>query len=157
MFNDDDFMGGIFDFDGNGKTTLDEQYVAYKIYEETTKEENNSKSSYHKPVKYNYTNNSPTNSKGTKTGNMIAIVAVIISLLLLFAKCSSNSPKNNSYKSNYRKTYSYSSSPSYSSRSSSTTSTKPTTSNSYSSSSSYSSHSSSGKLLSRRGLLRGSL
>lgn len=39
MFNDKDFMGGMFDFDGNGKTTLDEQYVAYKIYEETTKEE----------------------------------------------------------------------------------------------------------------------
>lgn len=34
MFNDKDFMGGMFDFDGNGKTTLDEQYVAYKIYEE---------------------------------------------------------------------------------------------------------------------------
>lgn len=26
MFNDKDFMGGMFDFDGNGKTTLDEQY-----------------------------------------------------------------------------------------------------------------------------------
>ena len=33
MFNDKDFMGGMFDFDGNGKTTLYEQYVAYKIYE----------------------------------------------------------------------------------------------------------------------------
>ena len=42
MFNDKDFMGGMFDFDGNGKTTLDEQYVAYKIYEETIKEENDS-------------------------------------------------------------------------------------------------------------------
>ena len=141
MFNDDDFMGGIFDFDGNGKTTLDEQYVAYKIYEETTKEENNSKPSYHKPEKYNYANNSPTNSKGTKTGNMIAIVAVIISLLLLFAKCSSNSPKNNSYKSSSRKSYSYSSSTSYPSRTSSTS----TTSKPYSSSSSYSSYSSSSK------------
>lgn len=35
MFNDKDFMGGMFDFDGNGKTTLYEQYVAYKIYEKT--------------------------------------------------------------------------------------------------------------------------
>lgn len=51
MFNDKDFMGGMFDFDGNGKTTLDEQYVAYKIYEETTKEENDSSLSYHKPAK----------------------------------------------------------------------------------------------------------
>ena len=50
-------MGGMFDFDGNGKTTLDEQYVAYKIYEETIKEENDSSLSYHKPAKYSYTNN----------------------------------------------------------------------------------------------------
>ena len=77
MFNDKDFMGGMFDFDGNGKTTLDEQYVAYKIYEETTKEENDFSSSYHKPAKYSYTNNNSTNSKGSKTGSMIAVVAVI--------------------------------------------------------------------------------
>ena len=89
MFNDKDFMGGMFDFDGNGKTTLYEQYVAYKIYEKTTKEENNFSSSYHKPAKYSYTNNNSTNSKGTKGGTIIAVVAVIISLLLLFAKCSS--------------------------------------------------------------------
>ena len=50
MFNDKDFMGGMFDFDGNGKTTLDEQYGAYKIYEETIKEENDSSLSYHKPA-----------------------------------------------------------------------------------------------------------
>ena len=89
MFNDKDFMGGMFDFDGNGKTTLYEQYVAYKIYEKTTKEENNFSSSYHKPAKYSYTNNNSTNSKGTKGGTIIAVVAVIISLFLLFAKCSS--------------------------------------------------------------------
>ncbi len=86
---DKDFMGGMFDFDGNGKTTLYEQYVAYKIYEKTTKEENNFSSSYHKPAKYSYTNNNSTNSKGTKGGTIIAVVAVIISLFLLFAKCSS--------------------------------------------------------------------
>lgn len=33
MFNDKNFLDGMFDFDGNGKTTLDEQYVAYKIYD----------------------------------------------------------------------------------------------------------------------------
>lgn len=103
MFNDKDFMGGMFDFDGNGKTTLDEQYVAYKIYEETTKEENDFSSSYHKPAKYSYTNNNSTNSKGTKGGTIIAVVAVIISLLLLFAKCSSSNSNNNSYESNYQK------------------------------------------------------
>ena len=97
MFNDKAFLGGMFDFDGNGKTTLDEQYVAYKIYEETTNEENDFSSSYHKPAKYSYTNNNSTNSKGTKGGTIIAVVAVIISLFLLFAKCSSSNSNNNSY------------------------------------------------------------
>ena len=85
MFNDNDFLGGLFDFDGNGKTTLDEQYVAYKIYEETTKEENDSSPSNHKPAKYGYTINNSTKGKSTKSGTIIAVVAVIISLLLLFA------------------------------------------------------------------------
>ena len=64
MFNDKDFMGGMFDFDGNGKTTLDEQYVAYKIYEETTKEENkenDSDSFSYKSTSYNRKPVKPTN------------------------------------------------------------------------------------------------
>ncbi|MCQ2353490.1 MAG: hypothetical protein MJ102_00110 [Clostridia bacterium] len=35
----DDFLGGLFDLDGDGKTSLDEEYIAYKIFEETTNEE----------------------------------------------------------------------------------------------------------------------
>ena len=66
-----------------------DRYVAYKIYEETIKEENDSSLSYHKPAKYSYTNNNTTNSKGTNGGTIIAVVAVIIALFLLFAKCSS--------------------------------------------------------------------
>lgn len=96
MFNDKDFMGGMFDFDGNGKTTLYEQYVAYKIYEKTTKEENDFSSSYHKPAKYSYTNNNSTNSKGTKGGTIIAVVAVIIS----FSFSLLNAPPPNVYWTN---------------------------------------------------------
>ena len=36
----DDFFGGMFDFNGDGKTDLGEQFIAYKIYEEVTKEDN---------------------------------------------------------------------------------------------------------------------
>ena len=35
----DDFFGGLFDFNGDGKTTWDEKFLAYNIFEETTKEE----------------------------------------------------------------------------------------------------------------------
>lgn len=35
----DDFFGGLFDFNGDGKTTWGEKFLAYKIFEETTKEE----------------------------------------------------------------------------------------------------------------------
>lgn len=36
----DDFFGGMFDFNGDGKTDLGEQFIAYKIFEEVTKEDN---------------------------------------------------------------------------------------------------------------------
>lgn len=37
--NNNDFFGGLFDFNGDGKTSIDEEFLAYKIFEETTKEE----------------------------------------------------------------------------------------------------------------------
>ncbi|MBP3871762.1 MAG: hypothetical protein J6E46_12405 [Faecalicoccus sp.] len=43
---DDDFLGGRFDFNGDGKTDLGEQYIAYKIYEDMTKDEKEEKPSY---------------------------------------------------------------------------------------------------------------
>lgn len=36
---DDKFFCGLFDFDGDGKTSIDEGFLAYKTFEETTKEE----------------------------------------------------------------------------------------------------------------------
>ncbi|MCR5202042.1 MAG: hypothetical protein K6D02_02980 [Lachnospiraceae bacterium] len=35
----DDFMGGLFDFDGDGRTSFGEKMLSYKIYDEVTKEE----------------------------------------------------------------------------------------------------------------------
>lgn len=44
LFGNDnnDWFGGIFDFNGDGKTTWDEEYIAYKIFEECTKYDNSS-------------------------------------------------------------------------------------------------------------------
>lgn len=44
LFGNDnnDLFGGFFDFNGDGKTTWDEEYIAYKIFEECTKEDNSS-------------------------------------------------------------------------------------------------------------------
>lgn len=39
--NDKGLFGGLFDFNGDGKTTWDEEYLAFKIFEECTKEEDN--------------------------------------------------------------------------------------------------------------------
>ena len=36
---DKGFWGGLFDFDGDGKTSMSEAFLAYKIFEECTKEE----------------------------------------------------------------------------------------------------------------------
>lgn len=54
----DDFMGGLFDFNGDGKTDLGEEFIAYQIFEDMT---NNQKSSEHKT---NYVSTLPTNDSG---------------------------------------------------------------------------------------------
>ena len=38
MTSNNDSFGDLFDFDGDGETSLDEEFLAYKIFEETTKE-----------------------------------------------------------------------------------------------------------------------
>ena len=44
--NDKGLFGGLFDFNGDGKTTWDEEFLAFKIFEECTKEENDSDSDF---------------------------------------------------------------------------------------------------------------
>lgn len=62
----DDFMGGLFDFNGDGKTDLGEEFIAYQIFEDMT---NNQKSSEHKT---NYVSTLPTNDSGIdKPGDYI--------------------------------------------------------------------------------------
>ena len=35
--NKNDFLGGLFDFNRDGRTDPSEMFIAYKIFEETTK------------------------------------------------------------------------------------------------------------------------
>lgn len=44
--NDEGLFGGLFDFNGDGKTTWDEEFIAYKIFEECTKDEDDSDSDF---------------------------------------------------------------------------------------------------------------
>ena len=44
--NDKGLFGGLFDFNGDRKTTWDEEFLAFKIFEECTKEENDSDSDF---------------------------------------------------------------------------------------------------------------
>ncbi len=44
--NDKGLFGGLFDFNGDGKTTWDEEFLAYKIFEECAKEEDDSDSDF---------------------------------------------------------------------------------------------------------------
>ena len=37
-----DFMGGMFDFDGDGHTDIGEEFMAYQIYEDMTEKKTDS-------------------------------------------------------------------------------------------------------------------
>ena len=41
--NKDDLFGGMFDFDGDGKTDIGEEFLAYMMFEELSKDEDKSK------------------------------------------------------------------------------------------------------------------
>ena len=47
MASNDDFFGGFFDLDGDGKTDLGEQFLANKFFEELEKEENEDDDDWH--------------------------------------------------------------------------------------------------------------
>ena len=97
MFNDNDFMGGIFDFNHDGKTTLDEKIVAYKIYEDVSKEENTDKyKPFSKPVY--------VDSGKSCSGWITAIV--IICLMWMIVTISSSCEKSNSCHSSSYHSYS---------------------------------------------------
>lgn len=37
-----DFLGGLFDFNGDGETDISEMFIAYKIFEESTRKADDS-------------------------------------------------------------------------------------------------------------------
>lgn len=53
MSKHDDLFGGFFDFNGDGKTSLDEEWIAYKIIEDASKK-NKEKNSYSFPKEPRY-------------------------------------------------------------------------------------------------------
>ncbi len=62
MSKNDDFFGGMFDFNGDGNTTWDEQWVAFKILEDIENEENEDGDVDEDDISYshNYANPSPS-------------------------------------------------------------------------------------------------
>ena len=78
----DDFFSGFFDFDGNGKTTIDEEWIAYQILEdidkETKKEDETRDYKKHDNSygSYDYYG-SQTNDPKTKTDNIPAAIPYI--------------------------------------------------------------------------------
>lgn len=68
----DDFIGGMFDFNGNGRTDLDEEFIAYNIYEDVTKNDSDDSSV---PVMQPYV---CTRKSGIKLWHIILVIIVII-------------------------------------------------------------------------------
>lgn len=45
MFNDNDFFGGMFDFDGDGHTDISEEYLAFQMMNDLEEEDDYSEDS----------------------------------------------------------------------------------------------------------------
>ena len=123
----DDFFGGLFDFNGDGKTSIDEEFLAYKIFEETTKEENGNDEIEDTSIPSYYTEpraasvimpepvpqskmsgsdtlskeNYPQRMKTQKSGILAAIIAGLffsfVPVLIMWATIASYDGKNNAY------------------------------------------------------------
>lgn len=121
--NKNDLFGGMFDFNGDGKTTLDEEYLAYKIFEETTKEDNKTDDDYtptfHSPTRKNpiitppittqkvniadnlSKENYPQRKKALKSSIVVSIITglflSILPIALMWATIASYDDKNSAY------------------------------------------------------------
>ena len=50
MKNNDDFFGTMFDFNGDGRMDLGEEFLAYRIYEAVTEESENDENGGHEGI-----------------------------------------------------------------------------------------------------------
>ena len=111
--NNDDFFGGIFDFNGDGKTDISEQWIAFQIINESVernKEKNDeplmtSKTfdddapSFHMSINLEPTKKPvPQNKRKTVWEKSSAVIAAVIMLIpvliVLWAAISSYDPDN---------------------------------------------------------------
>lgn len=49
--DNNDFFGGMFDFNGDGKTTIDEEFLAYKMFEEMKGKKSSSTGGSYRPAR----------------------------------------------------------------------------------------------------------
>lgn len=105
-----DFMGGMFDFNGDDHTDTGEEFMAYQIHEDMMKDDSGSQSSHHV-------------SSGTSSRSGIKLWHIILAILLIIwqISCMTNPYNRYSGSSSYRSgsQYKYSSSSSSSKKSSS--------------------------------------
>lgn len=110
----DDFLGGIFDFNGDGKTDISEQWIAFQIINEsiernkekndearmTSKMFNDEEPSFYVPINLEPTKKPvPQNNRKTGWDKISAVIAAVIMLIpvliVLWAAINSYDPGNN--------------------------------------------------------------
>lgn len=111
--NNDDFFGGIFDFNGDGKTDISEQWIAFQIINEsiernrekndeprmTSKTFDDDEPSFQMPINLEPTKKPvPQNKRKTVWEKSSAVIAAVIMLIpvliVLWAAISSYDPGN---------------------------------------------------------------
>ena len=120
--NKDDFFGGIFDFDGDGKTSIDEEFLAYQIYEDTFEKQDNY-DNFDKADDFNeldeFTINGNNNTFNSYTppkltnpnkrwnrNALIFVIAFTIFYLIASSNSCSKSKNHNTYSSSSYRNYS---------------------------------------------------
>ena len=144
MKNNNDIFGGMFDFNGDGKTDFAEETLGFKILEDIDKNSNEDEtgSSYSSFEEYSGTPSVRVSNGGGGFRATLGVIAIVLSIfgwiyfiISSFAKCTSPSHYNSSGYSRSYKSYSYTSSKSgssaYSYSSKSTSSAVQPTTKSY--------------------------
>jgi len=105
-----DFMGGMFDFNGDGHTDAGEEFMAYQVYEDMTKDDGESQPT-------NHFSSCPSKRSGIKLWHIIVAILLIIWQISCMTNPYNRYSGSSSYSSGSK--YKYSSSSSSSSKNSS--------------------------------------
>ena len=104
MFEDEDFMGGAFDFDGDGKTSEEEFIIGMMIIDEMEKEKESKKSNavLSNTTQYSrYTGGTQSSGGSDWITGLASIAAIIFLLWLTLSCCSDMKAEKNSYTTRY--------------------------------------------------------